>query len=151
MQPTLAVLHVQPPGWGGTVAARAHCGHVSVLSCPIGKPTLLFQVPLLPHDAFRLLSPPEPLGSGCLVLSTNALHFIQEGKVQVAASTNGFGPTTVATARHPLQVGRPSHPPTHPPTPTVSHSNRLFPPTHPPTHPPTYQNRNQNKPACSPQ
>ena len=94
MQPTLAILHMQPPSWGGFVAARAHCGVLSVVTCPtaggsIGgssgasssssssKARTLFTVNLLPHDAFRVIAPPDPLGSGALVVSTNALHFIQ--------------------------------------------------------------------------
>jgi hypothetical protein len=105
MQPTLAILHSLPPGWGGTVAARAHCGHVSVLSCAAGgKATALFHINLLPHDSFKLLAPPsDPLWSSLLVLSTNAIHFIQDGRVRTVAASNGYAPTTVATARQPLQ------------------------------------------------
>ena len=105
MQPTLAILHALPPGWGGTVAARAHSGHVSVVSCAAGgKATALFHVNLLPHDAFKIITPPlGPLESSLLVLSTNAIHLIQDGRVRSVAATNGYASTTVATARQPLQ------------------------------------------------
>jgi len=105
MQPTLAILHALPPGWGGTVAARAHSGHISVVSCAAGgKATALFHINLLPHDVFKIITPPSgPLESSLLVLSTNAIHFIQDGRVRTVAATNGYASTTVATARQPLQ------------------------------------------------
>lgn len=44
--------------------------------------TTLFKIPLLPHDSLRVVSPPDPGGlvpGGVLVVSANALHFVQVG------------------------------------------------------------------------
>lgn len=48
--------------------------------------TTLFKIPLLPHDSFRLVAPPPDPGGrlapgGVLVVSANALHFVQVGLV----------------------------------------------------------------------
>ena len=77
---------MQPPSWAGIVAARAHCGHLSVITCGLSasgaQATTLFNVGLLPHDSFRIISPPEPLAGGVLVVSTNAMLFVQVSKSQ---------------------------------------------------------------------
>lgn len=111
MQPTLAVLHEQPPTWAGLLSQRAFTGVLSIVTFGLSaasKPTTIFRVELLPHDSFGLLVPPAPL-SGVLVLSSNAISFVDDGRVHCSLGVNGYAPTTVHQPLQPPEVS-PSRP-----------------------------------------
>lgn len=84
MQPTLAILHTHPPSFPTLMAARAHACSLTVISLTLtststisSRATTFYTINLLPHDSFRILTPPSPLAGVMLVLSTNAVHVLQ--------------------------------------------------------------------------
>jgi cleavage and polyadenylation specificity factor subunit 1 len=108
MQPTLAVLHECPSTWAGLLSQRAYTCSISIITFGLSaatKATTIFTIDSLPHDCFALLAPPPPKLDGLLVLSSNAVLFVDDGKVQCALGVNGFAPTTVSQPLQPPQVG----------------------------------------------
>ncbi|KAL6123334.1 hypothetical protein ACLB2K_075856 [Fragaria x ananassa] len=76
IEPVLVILHERDLTWAGRVSWKHHTCMISALSIS----TTLKQHPLiwsainLPHDAYKLLAVPSPIG-GVLVISANSIHY----------------------------------------------------------------------------
>ncbi|XP_050387838.1 cleavage and polyadenylation specificity factor subunit 1 [Argentina anserina] len=76
IEPVLVILHERELTWAGRVSWKHHTCMISALSIS----TTLKQHPLiwsainLPHDAYKLLAVPSPIG-GVLVISANSIHY----------------------------------------------------------------------------
>ncbi|PRQ59892.1 putative cleavage/polyadenylation specificity factor, A subunit [Rosa chinensis] len=76
IEPVLVILHERELTWAGRVSWKHHTCMISALSIS----TTLKQHPLiwsainLPHDAYKLLAVPSPIG-GVLVISANSVHY----------------------------------------------------------------------------
>jgi hypothetical protein len=95
-EPALAILYEDEPTWAGRLAALRSTCHVALLSLcvPQGRAPSIWRVANLPHDSKRLVPVPLPIG-GLLVVSTNAILYLNENEVTACVGVNGFASVTV--------------------------------------------------------
>ncbi|KAF3773230.1 hypothetical protein EJ110_NYTH55779, partial [Nymphaea thermarum] len=76
IEPVMVILHEKELTWAGSISWKHHTCMISALSIN----TTLKQHPLiwsafnLPHDAYKLLAVPSPIG-GVLVICANSIHY----------------------------------------------------------------------------
>lgn len=90
IEPVMVILHERELTWSGRISWKHHTCSISALSIS----TTLKQHPLiwsainLPHDAYKLLAVPSPIG-GVLVISANTIHYNSQS-ASCALAVNNF-------------------------------------------------------------
>lgn len=76
IEPVMVILQEKEPTWAGRIAWKHHTCMISALSISttLKQHPLIWSASNLPHDAYKLLSVPSPLG-GVIVLSANSIHY----------------------------------------------------------------------------
>ncbi|KAJ6359475.1 hypothetical protein OIU76_001076 [Salix suchowensis] len=79
IEPVVVVLHERELTWAGRVVWKHHTCMISALSISttLKQPTLIWSIGNLPHDAYKLLAVPSPIG-GVLVIGANTIHYHSE-------------------------------------------------------------------------
>ncbi|KAG5233655.1 cleavage and polyadenylation specificity factor [Salix suchowensis] len=79
IEPVVVVLHERELTWAGRVVWKHHTCMISALSISttLKQPTLIWSIGNLPHDAYKLLAVPSPIG-GALVIGANTIHYHSE-------------------------------------------------------------------------
>lgn len=79
IEPVVVVLHERELTWAGRVVWKHHTCMISALSISttLKQPTLIWSIGNLPHDAYKLLAVPSPIG-GVLVIGVNTIHYHSE-------------------------------------------------------------------------
>ncbi|EPS69122.1 hypothetical protein M569_05643, partial [Genlisea aurea] len=89
IEPVIVILHELELTWAGRVSSKHHTCMISALSIS----TTLKQYPLiwsatnLPHDAYKLLAVPSPIG-GVLVIGANTIHYHSQSASCILALNN---------------------------------------------------------------
>ncbi|KAK8627890.1 hypothetical protein V6N13_135487 [Hibiscus sabdariffa] len=76
IEPVMVVLHERELTWAGRVSWKHHTCMISALSISttLKQHPLIWSAANLPHDAYKLLAVPSPIG-GVLVISANMIHY----------------------------------------------------------------------------
>ncbi|XP_022736191.1 cleavage and polyadenylation specificity factor subunit 1 isoform X2 [Durio zibethinus] len=76
IEPVMVILHERELTWAGRVSWKHHTCMISALSISttMKQHPLIWSAANLPHDAYKLLAVPSPIG-GVLVLSANTIHY----------------------------------------------------------------------------
>ncbi|CAK9186322.1 unnamed protein product [Ilex paraguariensis] len=76
IEPVMAILHEREVTWAGRVLWKHHTCMISALSIntTLKQHPLIWLASNLPHDAYKLLAVPSPIG-GVLVVSANTIHY----------------------------------------------------------------------------
>ncbi|KAL6526939.1 hypothetical protein OROGR_016029 [Orobanche gracilis] len=76
IEPVLVILHEQELTWAGRVPWKHHTCMISALSISttLKQHPLIWSATSLPHDAYKLLAVPSPIG-GVLVIGANTIHY----------------------------------------------------------------------------
>lgn len=76
IEPVMVILHERELTWAGRVSWKNHTCMISALSISttLKQHPLIWSASNLPHDAYKLLAVPSPIG-GVLVISANAIHY----------------------------------------------------------------------------
>ncbi|XVF50705.1 hypothetical protein PTKIN_Ptkin04bG0123800 [Pterospermum kingtungense] len=76
IEPVMVILHERELTWAGRVSWKRHTCMISALSISttLKQHPLIWSAANLPHDAYKLLAVPSPIG-GVLVISANAIHY----------------------------------------------------------------------------
>ncbi|KAK8965128.1 Cleavage and polyadenylation specificity factor subunit 1 [Platanthera guangdongensis] len=90
IEPVLVVLQEKEPTWAGRIAWKHHTCMISALSISttLKQHPLIWSASNLPHDAYKLLSVPSPLG-GVIVLCANSIHYHSQS-ITCLLGLNGF-------------------------------------------------------------
>ncbi|KAJ8752855.1 hypothetical protein K2173_008590 [Erythroxylum novogranatense] len=90
IEPVVVILHERELTWAGRIAWKHHTCMISAfsISTTLKQPTLIWSVTNLPHDAYKLLAVPSPIG-GVLVISANTIHYHSES-TSCALALNNF-------------------------------------------------------------
>ncbi|XP_018805301.1 cleavage and polyadenylation specificity factor subunit 1-like isoform X2 [Juglans regia] len=72
----MVILHEREPTWAGRVSWKHHTCMISALSISTSmkQHPLIWSAVNLPHDAYKLLAVPSPIG-GVLVIGANSIHY----------------------------------------------------------------------------
>ncbi|CAM8962394.1 unnamed protein product [Rhodiola kirilowii] len=91
IEPVMVVLHEQEPTWAGRVTWKHHTCMVSALSIStsLKQHPLIWSATNLPHDAYKLLAVPSPIG-GVLVIGANSIHYHSQS-ASCSLALNKFG------------------------------------------------------------
>ncbi|XP_015580357.1 cleavage and polyadenylation specificity factor subunit 1 isoform X2 [Ricinus communis] len=89
IEPVVVILHERELTWAGRVSWKHHTCMISALSISttLKQPTLIWSVVNLPHDAYKLLAVPPPIG-GVLVICANTIHYHSESATYALALNN---------------------------------------------------------------
>ncbi|EOY22976.1 Cleavage and polyadenylation specificity factor subunit 1 isoform 3 [Theobroma cacao] len=76
IEPVMVILHERELTWAGRVSWKHHTCMISALSISttLKQHPLIWSAVNLPHDAYKLLAVPSPIG-GVLVISANTIHY----------------------------------------------------------------------------
>ncbi|CAL9008552.1 unnamed protein product [Prunus brigantina] len=76
IEPVMVILHERELTWAGRVSWKHHTCMISALSISttLKQHPLIWSAVNLPHDAYKLLAVPSPIG-GVLVISANSIHY----------------------------------------------------------------------------
>ncbi|XP_047329252.1 cleavage and polyadenylation specificity factor subunit 1 isoform X2 [Impatiens glandulifera] len=76
IEPVMVVLHQQELTWTGRPLSKHHTCMISALSISttLKQHPLIWSAQNLPHDAYKLLAVPSPIG-GVLILCANSVHY----------------------------------------------------------------------------
>ncbi|TYI63977.1 hypothetical protein E1A91_D09G054000v1 [Gossypium mustelinum] len=76
IEPVMVILHERELTWAGRVSWKHHTCMISALSISttLKQHPLIWSAANLPHDAYKLLAVPSPIG-GVLVISANMIHY----------------------------------------------------------------------------
>uniref|UniRef100_A0A2P2M8B6 Uncharacterized protein MANES_06G138300 n=1 Tax=Rhizophora mucronata TaxID=61149 RepID=A0A2P2M8B6_RHIMU len=79
IEPVVVILHARELTWAGRISWKHHTCKISAFSISTTSkpPTLIWSVVNLPHDAYKLLAVPSPIG-GVLVIGANTIHYHRE-------------------------------------------------------------------------
>ncbi|KAJ4835898.1 hypothetical protein Tsubulata_006157 [Turnera subulata] len=90
IEPVMVVLHEQELTWAGRLSWKHHTCMISalIISTTVKQPTLIWSIPNLPHDVYKLLAVPSPIG-GILVIGANTIHYHSES-ASCALALNSF-------------------------------------------------------------
>ncbi|XP_023520840.1 cleavage and polyadenylation specificity factor subunit 1 isoform X2 [Cucurbita pepo subsp. pepo] len=85
----MVILHEQELTWAGRVAWKHHTCMISALSISttLKQHPLIWSANNLPHDAYKLLAVPSPIG-GVLVVSANSIHYHSQSASCMLALNN---------------------------------------------------------------
>ncbi|XP_057952334.1 cleavage and polyadenylation specificity factor subunit 1 isoform X2 [Malania oleifera] len=90
IEPVMVILHERELTWAGRVSWKHHTCMISALSIStsLKQHPLIWSAVNLPHDAYKLLAVPSPIG-GVLVISANAIHYHSQS-ASCALALNNF-------------------------------------------------------------
>ncbi|XP_021725141.1 cleavage and polyadenylation specificity factor subunit 1-like isoform X1 [Chenopodium quinoa] len=90
IEPVLVILHEQELTWAGRISWKHHTCMLSALSIntTMKQHPLIWSAMNLPHDAYKLLAVPSPIG-GVLVISSNAVYYHSQS-MSCALAVNTF-------------------------------------------------------------
>ncbi|KAF8379330.1 hypothetical protein HHK36_028764 [Tetracentron sinense] len=90
IEPVMVILHERELTWAGRTSWKHHTCMVSALSISttLKQHPLIWSAVNLPHDAYKLLAVPSPIG-GVLVISANTIHYHSQS-VSCALALNNF-------------------------------------------------------------
>ncbi|KAL6004781.1 hypothetical protein ACLOJK_005337 [Asimina triloba] len=90
IEPVMVVLHERELTWAGRISWKHHTCMISALSISttLKQHPLIWSAANLPHDAYKLLAVPSPIG-GVLVICANSIHYHSQS-VSCALGLNGF-------------------------------------------------------------
>ncbi|OMO98062.1 cleavage and polyadenylation specificity factor subunit 1-like protein [Corchorus olitorius] len=90
IEPVMVILHERELTWAGRVAWKHHTCMISALSISttLKQHPLIWSAVNLPHDAYKLLAVPSPIG-GVLVISANTIHYHSQS-ASCALALNGY-------------------------------------------------------------
>ncbi|XP_041007428.1 cleavage and polyadenylation specificity factor subunit 1 isoform X2 [Juglans microcarpa x Juglans regia] len=76
IEPVMVILHEREPTWAGRLSWKHHTCMISALSISTSmkQHPLIWSAVNLPHDAYKLLAVPSPIG-GVLVIGANSIHY----------------------------------------------------------------------------
>ncbi|KAM1054442.1 hypothetical protein ACFX2I_001784 [Malus domestica] len=76
IEPVMVILHERELTWAGRVSWKHHTCMISALSISttLKQHPLIWSAVTLPHDSYKLLAVPSPIG-GVLVISANSIHY----------------------------------------------------------------------------
>lgn len=76
IEPVMVILHERELTWAGRVSWKHHTCMISALSISttLKQHPLIWSAVNLPHDAYKLLPVPSPIG-GVVVISANSIHY----------------------------------------------------------------------------
>ncbi|PNY09433.1 cleavage and polyadenylation specificity factor subunit 1-like protein [Trifolium pratense] len=76
IEPVMVILHERELTWAGRVSWKNHTCTISALSISttLKQHPLIWSAVNLPHDAYKLLAVPSPIG-GVLVIGANTIHY----------------------------------------------------------------------------
>ncbi|XP_006348057.1 cleavage and polyadenylation specificity factor subunit 1 [Solanum tuberosum] len=76
IEPVMVILHERELTWSGRVSWKHHTCMVSAfsISTTLKQHPLIWSAANLPHDAYKLLAVPSPIG-GVLVIGANTIHY----------------------------------------------------------------------------
>ncbi|KAL3834565.1 hypothetical protein ACJIZ3_009301 [Penstemon smallii] len=76
IEPVVVILHEKELTWAGRVSSKHHTCMISALSIntTLKQHPLIWSATNLPHDAYKLLAVPSPIG-GVLVIGANTIHY----------------------------------------------------------------------------
>ncbi|KAI8564669.1 hypothetical protein RHMOL_Rhmol03G0199400 [Rhododendron molle] len=89
IEPVMVILHERELTWAGRVSWKHHTCMISALSISttLRQHPLIWSATNLPHDAYKLLAVPSPIG-GVLVLSANTVHYHSQSASCMLALNN---------------------------------------------------------------
>ncbi|KAE9464951.1 hypothetical protein C3L33_03130, partial [Rhododendron williamsianum] len=89
IEPVMVILHERELTWAGRVSWKHHTCMISALSISttLRQHPLIWSAANLPHDAYKLLAVPSPIG-GVLVLSANTVHYHSQSASCMLALNN---------------------------------------------------------------
>nr|DAD18663.1 TPA_asm: hypothetical protein HUJ06_020126 [Nelumbo nucifera] len=89
IEPVMVILHERELTWAGRVSWKHHTCMVSALSISttLKQHPLIWSAVNLPHDAYKLLAVPSPIG-GVLVIGSNTIHYHSQSVSCVLALNN---------------------------------------------------------------
>uniref|UniRef100_A0A5B6ZUE1 Cleavage and polyadenylation specificity factor 160 kDa subunit n=2 Tax=Davidia involucrata TaxID=16924 RepID=A0A5B6ZUE1_DAVIN len=89
IEPVMVILHERELTWAGRVSWKHHTCMISALSVSttLKQQPLIWSAVNLPHDAYKLLAVPSPIG-GVLVISANTIHYHSQSASCVLALNN---------------------------------------------------------------
>ncbi|XP_027110442.2 cleavage and polyadenylation specificity factor subunit 1-like [Coffea arabica] len=89
IEPVMVILHERELTWAGRVSWKHHTCMISALSISttLRQHPLIWSATNLPHDAYKLLAVPSPIG-GVLVLCANTIHYHSQSTSCVLALNN---------------------------------------------------------------
>ncbi|GMH19709.1 hypothetical protein Nepgr_021550 [Nepenthes gracilis] len=90
IEPVLVILHEREPTWAGRISWKHHTCMISALSIntAMKQHPLIWSAMSLPHDAYKLLAVPSPIG-GVLVICANSIHYHRQSS-SCALAVNSF-------------------------------------------------------------
>ncbi|KAJ4955489.1 hypothetical protein NE237_012272 [Protea cynaroides] len=76
IEPVMVILHESELTWAGRISWKHHTCMISALSISttLKQQPLIWSAVSLPHDAYKLLAVPSPIG-GVLVICANSIHY----------------------------------------------------------------------------
>lgn len=94
IEPVMVILHERELTWAGRLSWKHHTCTVSALSISttLKQQPLIWSAANLPHDAYKLLAVPSPIG-GVLIICANSIHYHSQS-VSCALSLNYFSSIT---------------------------------------------------------
>lgn len=89
IEPVMVILHEREPTWAGRVAWKHHTCMISALSISttLRQHPLIWSAVNLPHDAYKLIAVPSPIG-GVLVICANTIHYHSQSSSCALALNN---------------------------------------------------------------
>ncbi|KAL1818556.1 hypothetical protein ACET3Z_013425 [Daucus carota] len=89
IEPVLVILYEHELTWAGRVSWKHHTCGISALSISttLKQHPLIWSASNLPHDAYKLLAVPSPIG-GVIVISTNSIHYHSQSASCILALNN---------------------------------------------------------------
>ncbi|XP_074281902.1 cleavage and polyadenylation specificity factor subunit 1 isoform X1 [Silene latifolia] len=90
IEPVLVILHEQELTWAGRISWKHHTCMLSALSIntTMKQHPIIWSAMNLPHDAYKLLAVPSPIG-GVLVICANAIHYHSQS-MSCSLAVNNF-------------------------------------------------------------
>ncbi|CAO2838986.1 unnamed protein product, partial [Amaranthus hypochondriacus] len=90
IEPVLVILHERELTWAGRISWKHHTCMLSAISVntTMKQHPLIWSAMDLPHDAYKLLAVPSPIG-GVLVISSNAIYYHSQS-MSCALAVNNF-------------------------------------------------------------
>ncbi|KAL6955198.1 hypothetical protein U1Q18_047135 [Sarracenia purpurea var. burkii] len=81
----MVILHERELTWAGRISWKHHTCMISALSISttLKQHPLIWSAANLPHDAYKLLAVPSPIG-GVLVIGANTIHYHSQVNLLVA-------------------------------------------------------------------
>ncbi|XP_022891037.1 cleavage and polyadenylation specificity factor subunit 1 isoform X1 [Olea europaea var. sylvestris] len=90
IEPVMVILHERELTWAGRVSWKHHTCTISALSISttLKQHPLIWSATSLPHDAYKLLAVPSPIG-GVLIIGANTIHYHSQS-ASCALALNNF-------------------------------------------------------------